>query len=72
LDDRIGSSHTDVPGPDGKAGFGGTCFPKDTNSLLHQMKNSLVLKAVVERNQKVDRPEHDWESDKGRAVTLDE
>ena len=22
-------SHTMVPGPDGKRGFGGTCFPKD-------------------------------------------
>ena len=32
-DDRILHSHTTVPGPDGKRGFGGTCFPKDTSSL---------------------------------------
>jgi UDP-glucose 6-dehydrogenase len=26
---RIGKDHTQVPGPDGKIGFGGTCLPKD-------------------------------------------
>lgn len=29
-DQRIGFSHTRVPGYDGKKGFGGACFPKDT------------------------------------------
>ena len=38
LDNRIGLSHTIVPGHDGKFGFGGTCFPKDTNGLLFDMK----------------------------------
>ncbi len=33
-DDRIGPSHMDVPGHDGKLGFGGACFPKDTTALL--------------------------------------
>ena len=32
-DDRIGHSHTKVPGFDGKKGFGGSCFPKDTNAI---------------------------------------
>jgi UDPglucose 6-dehydrogenase len=32
-DQRIGSSHTLVPGPDGKMGFGGHCLPKDTLAL---------------------------------------
>ena len=27
---NLGDSHWDVPGPDGKFGFGGSCFPKDT------------------------------------------
>ena len=36
-DSRIGKSHTDVPGFDGDRGFGGTCFPKDINSLIYQM-----------------------------------
>ena len=72
MDERIGTGHTLVPGHDGKRGFGGTCFPKDTNSMVSQMENSIVLKAVVERNESVDRPEKDWESSKGRAVSLDE
>ncbi len=29
-DERILSSHTRVPGDDGRRGFGGTCFPKET------------------------------------------
>lgn len=33
LDKRIGMSHTQVPGPDGKFGYGGHCFPKDTSAL---------------------------------------
>jgi len=27
-----------------------------------------VLEAIIERNEKVDRPEKDWSLDKGRAV----
>ena len=33
-DQRIGDSHLNVPGPDGKLGFGGTCFPKDINAFI--------------------------------------
>lgn len=33
-DPRIGESHMDVPGHDGRKGFGGACFPKDTYALL--------------------------------------
>ena len=72
-DKRIGSGHTKVPGHDGHKGFGGTCFPKDTNALANFMKsvdvNSYILDATIERNEKVDRPEKDWELDKGRAVS---
>jgi nucleotide sugar dehydrogenase len=72
-DTRIGDSHSQVPGPDKKRGYGGTCFPKDVASMLHQMKKSkvqtMVLKNVQNRNEKVDRPEKDWQSDKGRAVS---
>ena len=71
-DERIKLSHTQVPGHDGKRGFGGTCFPKDTNALLADMNknkmNSYVIKSVIERNELVDRPEKDWSLDKGRAV----
>ena len=34
LDRRLGHSHWKVPGPDGKLGYGGSCFPKDTNGLV--------------------------------------
>lgn len=72
LDKRIGPSHSFVPGHDGKRGFGGTCFPKDTGSLLHQMNavgmKSYVMDAVVVRNNEVDRNEKDWNDNKGRAV----
>ena len=34
LDGRIGHSHIAVPGPDGKLGFGGSCFPKDIQALI--------------------------------------
>jgi len=33
-DGRIAHSHTKVPGPDGKYGFGGECLPKDLNNLI--------------------------------------
>ena len=72
LDSRIGLSHTQVPGHDGKRGFGGTCFPKDTMALLREFEDcgveSFILKGAVERNLKLDRPEKDWASDIGRAV----
>ncbi len=37
-DERVGNSHMQVPGPDGKLGFGGPCFPKDTNALFEYSK----------------------------------
>ena len=37
-DTRIGSGHTLVPGPDGERGWGGHCFPKDTEAFIHWSK----------------------------------
>ena len=34
-DNRIGSSHLSVPGHDGRYGFGGACFPKDSSALIN-------------------------------------
>ena len=71
LDDRLGKSHWQVPGPDGDYGFGGHCFPKDLNALLHLSDNletdNNVLTAAIETNDKV-RKNRDWESMTGRAV----
>jgi UDPglucose 6-dehydrogenase len=33
-DSRIGESHMNVPGHDGRKGFGGACFPKDSLALI--------------------------------------
>ncbi len=70
-DSRIGEGHTKVPGHDGKAGFGGTCFPKDMWALLRFMEENNVSSHVVygalTRNETIDREEKDWTDDKGRA-----
>lgn len=62
-DGRIGVSHCDVPGHDGKLGFGGACFPKDICALISQIEDAgfdpKVLKAAWEQNKAV-RPEMDW------------
>ena len=71
-DKRIGKSHFSVPGPDGKYGFGGSCFPKDLNAMIDFAENlgikPTVLKSVWNKNLEV-RPEKDWEKLIGRAVS---
>lgn len=47
-DTRVGSSHMKVPGPDGKYGFGGMCFPKDTAALLKFAESQGINLAVLE------------------------
>lgn len=49
-DPRIGTSHTSVPGFDGKRGFGGACFPKDTAAFLNFAENFSVLREVINAN----------------------
>ena len=70
-DGRVGDSHLNVPGPDGKWGFGGSCFPKDINAFIAFAGqcgvNANVIKAAWQTNLEV-RPEKDWENLKGRAV----
>ena len=71
MDSRIGQSHYQVPGPDGKLGFGGHCLPKDINALKSFGEslglNLNTLNGVIDTNLEV-RPEKDWESD-SRAFT---
>ena len=50
FENKLGSTHMDVPGPDGMLGFGGACFPKDTEALLTVLESE-VLTAAVERNK---------------------
>ena len=54
-DKRIGDSHMNVPGPDGRYGFGGPCFPKDVSALIEYSKEigfelSLLKKANTINN----------------------
>ena len=67
-DGRMGNSHFDAPGHDGKHGFGGKCFPKDINAFIkfYEEKgvNPTVIKAAWEKNLEV-REEHDWLSIEG-------
>ena len=39
LSGYINETHTNVPGPDGKFGYGGKCFPKDVNALAEATKD---------------------------------
>ena len=70
-DGRVGHSHMNIPGPDGKLGFGGSCFPKDVQAIINFGEtlgvNMNTVKGVWETNLDV-RPERDWENLKGRAV----
>jgi len=49
-DSRIGLSHTRVPGYDGKQGFGGACFPKDTNAFFHYSNKLTLLEECIRIN----------------------
>ena len=57
LDPRIGKSHTQVPGPDGKFGFGGHCLPKDLAALrsLVSADRTPLLDAVSDINDEARR-----------------
>lgn len=47
-DERVGKSHTRVPGPDGTFGFGGMCFPKDVSALIQFAKEQNVPMNILE------------------------
>lgn len=53
-DNRLGNSHMKVPGPDEQFGFGGMCFPKDTEALIKfaskQDIHLNILRSAVKKN----------------------
>ena len=53
LDKRVGNSHMRVPGPDGRVGFGGACFPKDTKAFVHFFNENKVKFSMLEEAIKV-------------------
>jgi len=56
-DNRIGESHMQVPGHDGRKGFGGACFPKDISALeIFATQNNFdfsIIKEVIKTNNKI-------------------
>ena len=56
-DNRIGSDHTLVPGPDGERGWGGACFPKDTRAFVKWSttigKPTTLVESAINYNDKV-------------------
>ena len=56
-DPRMGDTHMQAPGPDGLPGFGGHCFPKDTEAFLYYAKQMgvdlSVLDQAVDKNKKL-------------------
>jgi nucleotide sugar dehydrogenase len=75
LDERVGNSHMNVPGFDGKPGFGGSCFPKDVQALINYAKINNIdlntLSGAWKTNLKL-RPDKDWEVLVGRSVIKDD
>ena len=59
LSGYINDTHTKVPGPDGKFGYGGKCFPKDVNAWteatkdypLHDLLKPLAVLNAIFRNK---------------------
>lgn len=56
-DTRIGSDHTLVPGPDGDRGWGGHCFPKDTQAFVKWTNvveaPATLVELAIKYNEKV-------------------
>lgn len=76
-DSRVGTSHMDVPGHDGRFGFGGACFPKDSAALMKYAKNIeqdlSVLNAAVKKNNSIRRSYNDLDKrEKDQNVSFDD
>jgi UDPglucose 6-dehydrogenase len=70
-DERIGKTHLKVPGHDGDFGYGGHCFPKDTNALIKLTEELVTVNHILkatELTNSVVRKYKDWEKMKGRSV----
>lgn len=50
---RLGGTHWRVPGPDGKKGFGGACFPKDISALVNYSNKFTLMEEVLRINNDI-------------------
>ena len=67
-DQRIGSSHVQVPGSDGRKGYGGACFPKDTNAFSKFAEGDFsILDLIIEENNKY-RSEYQLDEEKNKML----
>lgn len=76
-DSRIGESHMNVPGHDGRKGFGGACFPKDSLALVKYAEQNKIelnlLKAVIKINNKIRKQYQDLDSrEREQNVSFDD
>lgn len=76
-DYRVGVSHTKIPGPDGKKGFGGACFPKDLDALIKFAEKETnvdleLLKSVKSVNNKIRSQYETDEREKANNIKFDE
>lgn len=73
-DQRIGNSHTDVPGHDNSRGYGGKCFPKDMQAFIKwagdNKLNLDMCKAAEKVNERI-REVKDWLDIKGATSKND-
>jgi UDPglucose 6-dehydrogenase len=73
-DCRIGNSHTDVPGHDGRRGYGGKCFPKDVRAFIKWCEKQELEADMCESADKVNervRKTKDWLEIKGATSKYD-
>lgn len=75
-DSRVGNTHMSVPGPDGRRGYGGACFPKDTAALIRYARNIeapiTVIEEVVRKNQQIRNQYNDLhDREKSQNVKFD-
>lgn len=48
---HVSEQGTLVPGPDGKLGYGGTCYPKDTKAFAHYTGSKMLHECVKENDE---------------------
>lgn len=70
-DQRVSPSHTSVPGFDGKKGFGGACFIKDSFAFLKFAEDFSVLREVIRQNQEYRKAYELDDREKAQNVRFD-
>jgi UDPglucose 6-dehydrogenase len=67
---RVGRTHWQAPGPDGKKGFGGACFPKDVSAFIKFSDKFSLLESVMDINNEY-RAEYDLDDrEKEQNITF--